>query len=250
VNLLGKGAAYLGEIRSLLDKIQTTQADSIAKAADMVVDAVSHGGAVHVMDTGHMLMHELFGRTGGLMMLRPVNINMDVQNPGPARAGKVKPKVYLDQVPGLPQFVLDRSDIFAGDVLIIGSVSGRNTLPVGLALLARAKGIRVIALTSVAYSATLQGEHPSGKRLFEVADVVLDNCGVLGDAALDIDGIDAKVGPTSGIAAAAIMWALEMEIMERMAQRGMKPSVWLSNHMPGAGEFNRRAREECDRRGY
>lgn len=248
--MLGKGAAYLGEIRSLLDKIQTTQADSIAKAADMVVDAVSHGGAVHVMDTGHMLMHELFGRTGGLMMLRPVNINMDVQNPGPARAGKVKPKVYLDQVPGLPQFVLDRSDIFAGDVLIIGSVSGRNTLPVGLALLARAKGIRVIALTSVAYSATLQGEHPSGKRLFEVADVVLDNCGVLGDAALDIDGIDAKVGPTSGIAAAAIMWALEMEIMERMAQRGMKPSVWLSNHMPGAGEFNRRAREECDRRGY
>ena len=250
MNLLGKGAAYLGEIRSLLDKIQTTQADSIAKAADMVVDAVSHGGAVHVMDTGHMLMHELFGRTGGLMMLRPVNINMDVQNPGPARAGKVKPKVYLDQVPGLPQFVLDRSDIFAGDVLIIGSVSGKNTLPVGLALLAREQGVKVIALTSVAYSAALQGEHPSGRRLFEVADVVFDNCGVVGDAALDIEGIDAKVGPTSGIAAAAIMWALEMELMERMARRGMKPSVWLSNHMPGAGEFNRRALEERDKRGY
>ena len=248
--MLGKGAAYLDEIRSLLDKIQTTQADSIAKAADMIVDAVSHGGAVHVMDTGHMLMHELFGRTGGLMMLRPVNIAMDVQNPGPARAGKVKPKVYLDQIPGLPQFVLDRSDIFAGDVLIIGSVSGKNTLPVGLALLAREQGIRVIALTSVAYSAALKGEHPSGKRLFEAADVVLDNCGVVGDAALDIEGIDAKVGPTSGIAAAAIMWTLEMEIMERMSRRGMKPSVWLSNHMPGAGEFNRRARDECDKRGY
>jgi len=250
VNLLGKGAAYLDEIRSLLDKIQTTQAENIAEAADMIVDAVSHGGAVHVMDTGHMLMHELFGRTGGLMMLRPVNITMDVQNPGPARAGKVKPKVYLDQIPGLPQFVLDRSDIFAGDVLIIGSVSGKNTLPVGLALLAREQGVKVIALTSVAYSAALQGEHPSGKRLFEAADVVLDNCGIVGDAALDIEGIDAKVGPTSGIAAAAIMWALEMEIMERMARRGMKPSVWLSNHMPGAGEFNRHSREECDKRGY
>ena len=72
MNLLGKGAAYLDEIRSLLDKIQTTQSENIAKAAEMIVDSVSHGGAVHVMDTGHMLMHELFGRTGALMMFRPV----------------------------------------------------------------------------------------------------------------------------------------------------------------------------------
>lgn len=248
--MLGKGAAYLDEIRGLLDRIQTTQAESIATAADMIVESAANGGAVHVMDTGHMLMHELFGRTGGLMMLRPVSIEMDVQNPGPAREGKLKPMVYLDQIPGLPQFVLDRSNIFPGDVLIIGSVSGKNILPVGLALLAREHGVKVIALTSVAYSSALKGEHPSGKRLFEAADVVLDNCGIVGDAALDIDGVDAKVGPTSGIAAAVIMWTLEMEIIERMMRRGMKPSVWLSNHMPGAGEFNRRAQAECDRRGY
>ncbi len=61
--MLGKGAAYLDEIRSLLDRIQTTQAESIARAADMIVESVANGGAVHVMDTGHMLMHELFGRT-------------------------------------------------------------------------------------------------------------------------------------------------------------------------------------------
>lgn len=248
--MLGLGNDYLNEIRKLIDNIQATQGDNISRAADLIAESVAHGGAVHLMDTGHMLMNEMFGRVGGLMMLRPITTNMEVANPGPKRQGKDKTTVYLDQIPGLPQFVLDRSDIYPGDVLIIGSVSGKNTLPVGLALAAREQGVKVVALTSVAYSASLSGQHPSGKRLFEAADVVLDNCGVIGDAVLDVAGMDVKVCPTSGIAAALLMWALEAEIVQKMLAMGLKPHAWLSNHLPGADAFNKNAMAERDRLGY
>jgi uncharacterized phosphosugar-binding protein len=248
--MLGLGAKYLDEIRNLVDRIEKTQSASIAQAAEAIVESVTQGGAVHILDTGHMLMNELFGRAGGLMMPRPVNIKMEVDNPGPARPGKTKEMVYLDEIPGLPEFILDRSDIYPGDVLIIGSVSGKNALPVGLALLARERGIKVIAMTSVAYSSSLTPQHPSGKRLFEAADIVFDNCGVIGDAILEVEGLDTKAMPTSGIAAACLMWTLEAEIIDRMLKRGLTPQVWKSNHLPGAGEFNRRALEETERVGY
>lgn len=244
------GIEYLRSLRAVLDRIEQTQSENLALAADIIADCVSRGGAVHLMDTGHLLMHEMFGRTGGLMLLRPVKIAIEVENPGPQRPDKRKAKVYLDEIPGLPQFVFDRSNIFPGDVLIIGSVSGKNALPVGLALLAREQGVKVVALTSKAYSEALTSRHPSGKKLYEVADVVLDNCGVVGDAILEVPGMDAKICPTSGIVAACIMWMLEAEVVERLLAKGLKPHVYLSNHMPGAQDFNRRALAECERLGY
>ncbi|MCR4426461.1 MAG: sugar isomerase domain-containing protein [Firmicutes bacterium] len=244
------GEKYLEAVREVLSRIGETQKQSLARAAELAAEAIAKGGAIHLLDTGHLLMHEMFGRVGGLMLLRPVQLTLEVENPGPKRRGRSKPKVYLDEIPGLPQFVLDRSEIYPGDVLIIGSVSGKNVLPVGVALLAREQGVKVIALTSVEYSRFLEPRHPSGKRLFEVADVVLDNCGVVGDATLEVPGMEAKICPTSGIAAACLMWMLEAEIVEALLARGMKPHVYLSNHMPGAGEFNRRALEEYESQGY
>ncbi|HHW15217.1 MAG TPA: SIS domain-containing protein [Firmicutes bacterium] len=162
------GQKYLDGLREVLDRIGPTQGESLARAADLIAEAVAAGGAVHLLDTGHLLMQEMFGRVGGLMLLRPVKVAVEVENPGPARPGRVKRKAYLDEIPGLPEFVLDRSDIFPGDVLIVGSVSGKNVLPVGVALLAK----------------------------------------------------------------------------------GLKPHVYLSNHLPGADEFNRRALAEYERPGY
>ena len=248
--MMGLGKAYLDEVRTLVDNVEDTQAEKIREAAKAIADSVANNGAVHLMDTGHMLMNEMFGRVGGLMMLRPVTINIAVDNPGPRREGKSKATVYLDEIPGLPEFVLERSDIHPGDVLIIGSVSGKNALPVGLALAARQQGVTVIALTSVAYSESLESAYPSGKRLFEAADIVLDNCGIIGDAVLDVEGMDVKVCPTSGIAAALLTWTLEAEIIQEMLARGLKPHAWLSNHLPGADSFNKTAKADTERLGY
>lgn len=244
------GQKYLDGLRGVLDEIGRTQGEHLARAADLIADSLAAGGAVHLLDTGHLLMQEMFGRVGGLMLLRPVKTTFEVDNPGPARPGLIKRKVYLDEIPGLPEFVLDRSNIFPGDVLIVGSVSGKNVLPVGMALLARERGVKVIALTSVTYSKSLAPQHPSGKHLFEAADVVLDNCGVVGDASLTVPGLDAPFGPTSGITAACLLWMLEAEVVERLLARGLKPHVYLSNHLPGADEFNRKALAEYEKLGY
>ena len=108
------GQKYLDGLREVLDRIGPTQGESLARAADLIAEAVAAGGAVHLLDTGHLLMQEMFGRVGGLMLLRPVKVAVEVENPGPARPGRVKRKVYLDEIAGLPAFVLDRSDIFPG----------------------------------------------------------------------------------------------------------------------------------------
>ncbi|MBE3575753.1 MAG: sugar isomerase domain-containing protein [Firmicutes bacterium] len=238
------GRTYGEELRKLLDQIDRTQYDAIRKAAAAVADCLMAGGCFHLLDTGHMLMTEAVGRAGGLMLVAPVKVDVTVENPTRPRPGVGKKRVYLDEIAGLPEFILARSNIVSGDVFLISSVSGKNVLPVELALRAQAMGVKVIGLTSVAYSKALTPEHPSGKRLCEVADIVIDNCGVVGDAVVRVEGMDAPICPTSGITAAYIWWQLEAEIVEALRARGVTPHVYLSNHVPGADEYNRKALSE------
>lgn len=243
------GHRYSSALMGVLERIERDGYDNIVKAALLVADSVTRGGCFHLLDTGHMLSHEAVGRVGGLMLVAPINITVEVTNPSHPRKNVSKKRVFLDQIEGLPEFVLQKSNVVSGDVLLISSVSGKNVLPVEVALRAREMGVTVIALTSVEYSRALAPEHPSGKRLYEVADIVLDNCGVVGDAIVSVDGMDAKIGPTSGIASAYIMWMLEAEIVEALLRKGVKPHVYISNHMPGADEYNRNALREFAEQG-
>jgi len=87
----------------------------------------------------------------------------------------------MDSIEGLPQFIVEKSNMLPGDVLLVGSVSGINILPVQMAMDAQKLGLTVIGLTAVEYSSKLEPRHPSGKRLFEACDIVLDNCSNVGD---------------------------------------------------------------------
>lgn len=241
---------YFAEMRKVLDKIEKTQMENLNRAADFIVESAAQGGCLHILDTGHMLMHEAVGRVGGLMMMTPVHISVEVNNPARPRKGVSKKRVFLDEIAGFPEFVLAKSEIYRGDVLIVGSVSGKNVLPVEVAIRAREQGVKVIAVTSVEYSSSLKAEHPSGKRLYEVADVVLDNGSIVGDAVVPVEGLDVKICPTSGIAAAYLIWALTAQVVEKMLARGMKPSIYMSNHLPGADAYNRQALQEYQEKGY
>lgn len=241
---------YYTGLNKVLEQIQETQKEHFEEAAKLIADSVASGGRIHLLDTGHMLMHEIFGRVGGLMLVNPVRVTVEVENPAPPRPQLKKKRVYMDGIEGLPEFILGSSEIFAGDVLIIGSVSGKNILPVEIAIKAKEMGVKTIALTSTAYSASLPSAHPSGKRLYEVADVYLDNCGVIGDAVVPVEGLEVNICPTSGIAAAFIYWSLAAEVVEELLTRGITPSVYMSNHLPGAGEFNRRNLERYESKGY
>lgn len=242
---------YYEEMKRVLVKIEDTQGEALSRCAEMIVESLLNDGAFHILDTGHMLMFEAVGRSGGLMAVKPVDVSVTVENPVRRRERAIaKPKRYLDSIEGLPAYVFDKSAIVAGDVLLIGSVSGINILPVEMALSARERGIKTIGLTAVEYSRALESKHPSGKRLFEVCDEVLDNCAPLGDTLVEVEQLGLGVCPASGISASYVNWALQAEIVEKLVARGKTPSIYLSNHLPAAGKHNAEAIASYEKLGY
>jgi len=242
---------YFENMKIVLKKIEETQKEVIKQSAELITHCLIKGGVWHIFDTGHMLMYEAIGRAGGLMAIRPIKVSLEVTNPTRHREEAVKKeKIYMDEIEGLPEFVLKKSNILPGDVLIVGSVSGINVLPIELALRAREIGVTVIGLTSITYSKFLQSRHRSGKRLYEACDLVIDNCCDVGDTLVYVKDLGQKICPASGIAASYIIWALQAQVVELMIQKGKKPNIYISNHMPGAEERNANAWIEYEKLGY
>jgi len=237
--------SYLDTIRAVLQRIEETQLEAVDRAAELIVESVLAGGAWHLHDTGHMVSQELVHRAGGLLMITPLTYSFGVNDPVRASARRRQDAApRTDRLAGIGERVLDASNVVPGDVLMIGSVSGRNAASIDLALAARERRVKVIAVSSIGYSREVTSTHPSGKRLFEAADIALDNCGVKGDAALEVEGLDARFGPTSGIGAATVCWCVCAQVVERLLAKGDKPHVFMSVNLDGGAEFNRGAEEE------
>ena len=241
---------YYKSMKQVLEKIEETQTEKITDCAKIIADSLCNNGIWHLLDTGHMLMFEGVGRSGGMMAVRPVNITVEVNNPIRPRLVTDRKRVYLDEIEGFPEFVLGKANIVPGDVLMIGSVSGINVLPVEMAIKAREMGVKTIALTSVEYSSHLKSCHSSGKRLFEVCEYVLDNCGNVGDTLVEVKKLGKSICPSSGIAASYIMWALQSEVVEELLRRGKEPSVYVSNHIDPTSKINNESWAHYEKFGY
>jgi uncharacterized phosphosugar-binding protein len=144
---------------------------------------------------------------------------------------------YLERLEGFAEVVLRDTPIGEGDILLVASVSGRNAVAVELATGARARGAKVIALTSVAYSRSVSAR--GAARLFEVADVVLDLPGIPGDAAIQLDGLEQRVGPTSTPVGSAILQGLMVEVSGRLLERGIEPPILVSANLDNSDARNR-----------
>lgn len=218
--------AYQDLAFGVLTKIQATQGEAIHRAAELWAEVIAAGEIVYILGSGHSLLPavEAYHRAGGLV---PVDIIYD------PTFGKA------ERLPGYAQVLLDRYPVRQNGVIVIISNSGRNALPVEMALLAHERGIRTVAITNMAHTTQEPSRHPSGKRLFEIADVVIDNCGVFGDAILDIPGVPGKVCPTSGMAGAFIMQSIVAQTIELLQARGVTPPVLQSANVTGGDEHNR-----------
>jgi uncharacterized phosphosugar-binding protein len=230
--------------QQVLDRIRTTQSASIERAAELIAEAAERGGGLHFFDTGHC-SHEPIHRAGGLCMLHPLTFSLDLDSrPAPKRAEQVaqhRSETQSASDEKLAALGMERSALASGDVLLVSSVSGRSAVVVEVVRTAQRLGATVVAITSVAYSRSVESQHSTGKRLCEVADAVIDNCGVVGDAVLDVEGTDTGVAPTSGVAFCYIMWAIVSEAVAQMLARGLQPHVYRSINLPGGEEFNARA---------
>jgi len=239
---------YFAALRALIDKIQDTQAEAIDRAATAIVESAAQGGAWHIYDTGHMISSEAIGRAGGLFLARPLRYALTVDNP--TRQRPPRGPGGEASLEGLAAYVLRASNVRRGDVLLIGSVSGKTVPPVDLAIEAKRAGVTVIAMTSLAYSSGLASEHSSGKRLFEAADIVLDNGAPPEDAMLAVPGLGPKICPASGIGAATIIWALTAAVVQKMMARGLTPQIYKSINKPGNREENEVAEATYSKVGY
>ncbi|TDD17879.1 sugar isomerase domain-containing protein [Kribbella turkmenica] len=211
---------FMRQALEIASRAARTQADAIARAAELVVDA----RVFWVFGTGHshLIAEELYGRAGGLADVRAV------LEPGLMLHEGLRKSSLLERLPGLAGVLLQTNDITADDVVLIASNSGRNAVPVEFALGARARGAKVIALTSLAHSTSVTSRAPGGQRLFEGADVVIDNCGEPGDAVIDVPGSPERTGATSTMVGAMLAQALTVEIVTRLTARGQTPNVLRS----------------------
>lgn len=226
---------FFNELSRLTEKIRIDQDGAISQASRAIADAIANGGCVHLFDTGHLLDSEFIGRAGGMMGFKRFRADLVVESATRPRPEEGEKDRNLE---GLMRFALKKSSILPGDVLIIGTVSGKSVIPVDLALAAREIGITVIALTSVCYSSLLKSEHSSGKRLFEIADIVLDNCAPPMDAMVEVPELGLSICPASGISAAIIMWAVTAQAVDNLLARGIKPTIYKSINNPGSAEYN------------
>jgi len=226
---------YLTRVKDIVDDVLDTQKDAMDGAAKLLADAVKDGRDIFAFGCSHagLLALELYYRSSGMAVINPIRapgLNLDVD-----------PATMTSKIERLPEYgrlIIDSHPVKAGDVVIIHSVSGRNTVTVDAALRAKEIGAVVVALTSMA-AAVLKSRHPSGKSLYQVADLVIDNCGVLGDGALTIPGVPERVGPTSTAVGAAILNAVMAQAVNLIAEAGEIPPVFVSGNLDTGEEHNR-----------
>ncbi len=230
------GRRYLRTVTDLVARLLDQEWPRIAAAADLMTDAIASGHVIHAFGSGHshMLAEELFYRAGGLVRVRPILFE------GLMLHASAPLSTTLERMPGLAAILLSDHPIDAGDVLILGSNSGSNAVTTELASLARAAGARTIGVTSLRHATSSTARVHGGQRLHELVDVAIDNGGAVGDAAVEVEGLGARVAPTSTVVGAAILEALVAETVERLVARGVTPEVYASSNVAGGDAANDR----------
>lgn len=242
--------AYLDAVRGVLDHLQASQLDAVDRAAELIVAALTGGGAVFCAEIGHSNQHDFLNRAGGLAALHAFTFSLTISDEVAAcRRNRPRPEP-VDRELEAVRCAVRTGNLRAGDVVLVGSVSGRSARPVELALACRALGVKVIAFTSAAYTARVTSAHPSGHRLIEVADVAVDIGAPYGDAAVTVPGIEVAVLPVSGAASIVAGWMVFGRVMERMAAAGDPPSVFMSLNRPEGRAWYDASEARFQERGY
>jgi uncharacterized phosphosugar-binding protein len=217
------------DVSTLLRRIRRSNTSSLAGASDALYATVIGDGLIHVAGSGHglILALEAFYRAGGLACVNPIwDPSMLPLNGGRASTA-------AERRTGSGTALLARAGVAAGDCLVVASQSGINPVPVELAAGGRDLGATVIAITSVAHGRSVASRDASGRRLSDVADVVIDTCTPVGDAAFTLAPGAVPVAPLSTIATCHVWNLLLVSIAERAHADGIELPTWRSSNLPG-----------------
>lgn len=221
---------YLEGLRAILHRIEREQAENIRQAGRLIADALNAGGVIHTFGTGHshLIAEEVFFRAGGVAAVNPILDERLLFLKGAFESTRA------ERESGLARALIEREDVKAQDAAVIISNSGRNATPVEMALEMRARGVPVIAITNLQQSQPAASRHSSGRRLFELADIVIDNCIPAGDALLALANLNTRTGASSTVAGAAIINSIVIEAISELLRRGEPAAVLPSANVEGS----------------
>ncbi len=229
-----KAIQYIENVQRLVAKALETQLDNIEQAAQIVANTVMNGGYVYTFGTGHshMMAEELFYRAGGLARVYPI-----LEEALMLHNGAIK-STELERIEGYAEIILSMLNLTEKDCLIVASNSGRNAVNLEMVWGAQKRGLKVIALTNLTHSKAQESRHKSGMKLYQIADVVIDNLGCIGDASIYIDQIDRNIAATSTSLGAMLLNAIEVAAVEIMLEKGFVPEVFSSSNLDEGDEIN------------
>jgi uncharacterized phosphosugar-binding protein len=227
---------YLAVVTETMARVAAGNRDGVRGAAELIAAALRADGVIHAFGTGHSeaLAMEIAGRAGGLVPTNRIALR-DVVLLGGEPAGVLGP--MLERDPAVAHRLYELLPVRPQDVFVLASNSGVNGAMVEFALLVRERGHPLIAITSRDHSAGVDSRHPSGRKLAEIADVVLDNGAPYGDATLPLPGGGA-VGAVSSITAALLAQQIVVEVVARLVEAGETPPVYLSANIPAGDAHN------------
>lgn len=237
-------STYFEKVGEQLQTILEKERENMEQAAQKIATAIQNGGIIQLFGCGHshILTEEVFYRAGGLVPVKPILVEPLMLHEGAMRSSQ------LERRHDYAQTFMEDVDIQENDVFIVISTSGRNPVPIDVAKFAKEKGAYVIGITSLTYSQSQPSRHKSGKYLFEVVDLVIDNYCVTGDAILQYEKVKVPFAPTSTVAGATILNSIFAEAIRMMADTGLEPPIFLSGNLEGADEHNQALVEKYSKR--
>lgn len=240
---------YFEAIDKVLEKSRRVNRETMEKLGEVIADCVSRGGQMFIYDSGHLVNQELLYRAGGALYLKKFEYSFSVKTEPQPRKRDSEPGIPLTERDIL-KVAFAHSDVRPGDVFIVGSVSGNSVGVVDMALTAKDAGCTLVCITSLEASPRLEAKHPCGKRLCELGDYVLDNCAPYGDAMLQVEGVEQKCFPASGLGAAYTLWATMACATESLVKRGISPTMLRSANLPDGMDYLQTQHKRYQELGY
>jgi uncharacterized phosphosugar-binding protein len=220
------GADYLNQCRGLIAAAEKQQA-AIEQAADWFAATILAGRMVHLFGSGHsrILVEEMWPRYGSFPGFNPlVELSLSFHNLVVGSNGQ-RQAMFLENVSGLAERILRNFDLAPEDSALVVSSSGCNLVPIEMAALFRQRGVKVVALISKRHADASASKHPSGKKLADFADLILDTGAPAGDAMVTIPGLPTPVSPGSTVGGCLLINAIKAEVAARLTRAGRPPKV-------------------------
>lgn len=225
---------YLNRCREILNNVERQQS-AIFQAAEWFSNTILAGRMVHLFGSGHsrILVEEMWPRYGSFPGFNPiVELSLSFHNLVVGANGQ-RQAMFLENVSGLAERILRNFDLRSNDSALVASSSGCNVVPIEMAQGFQSRGIKVVAVISRQHSDASSSKHPSGKKLQDFADLVLDTGAPAGDAMVRIEGLETPVSPGSTVGGCLLINSIKAEIAERLVKAGQSPKVLTAGALIG-----------------